>query len=212
MNNIVDYLHRTYAPLSIILYGSYADGSSSQASDFDALVISGGSDTNHDTSIVQGVQLDVFVYPAALFAGEIDCDEFIQIHGGKLLHDPDGIGAALMQRIAAYVEQLPCKSAADISASITWCRKMLQRTGRGDCEGMFRWHWLLTESLEIFLDACGQRYQGPKKALRWMAQAQPEAFRLYQQALIRFDHASLHAWVDYLLQLDPLGKQNETPV
>ena len=33
------------------------------------------------------------------------------------------------------------------------CKKMLLRTLRSDAEGLYRWHWVLIDSLEIFCDA-----------------------------------------------------------
>ena len=53
---------------------------------------------------------------------------------------------------------------------IAWCKKMLARTSRADTEGYYRWHWLLLDSLEIYMDAKRLYYHGPKKALRAMAQ------------------------------------------
>ena len=60
---IVGYLKKTYQPDAVIVYGSFADGSANLNSDFDALIIA-GKEKAHDSSIVDGVVLDVFVYPA----------------------------------------------------------------------------------------------------------------------------------------------------
>ena len=38
-DKIIDYLEKTYQPESIIVYGSFADGSANLNSDFDALII-----------------------------------------------------------------------------------------------------------------------------------------------------------------------------
>lgn len=38
-NLIIKYIMETYSPEAIIVYGSYADGSANENSDFDALVI-----------------------------------------------------------------------------------------------------------------------------------------------------------------------------
>lgn len=43
----------------------------------------------HDISFVDGIQLDVFVYPKSYFENEIDGDEFIQIHDGIIEMDMD---------------------------------------------------------------------------------------------------------------------------
>ena len=40
-DKIIDYLEKTYQPESIIVYGSFADGSANLNSDFDALIIAG---------------------------------------------------------------------------------------------------------------------------------------------------------------------------
>lgn len=39
MEQVLKYIREKYNPLSIILYGSYADGTNNLNSDFDALVI-----------------------------------------------------------------------------------------------------------------------------------------------------------------------------
>lgn len=63
MERVIKYIKDKYNPLCIILYGSYADGTNNLNSDFDALVIAADPEQFHDTSFVDGVPLDVFVYP-----------------------------------------------------------------------------------------------------------------------------------------------------
>ena len=63
-DTILEYIRKTYDPDAVIVYGSFADGSESAHSDFDALVIAGDRPV-HDSSVVGGIQLDVFVYPPA---------------------------------------------------------------------------------------------------------------------------------------------------
>ena len=201
MDNIIAYIKEHYAPLSIIVYGSYADGSNNLNSDFDALVISQNHKKHHDTSFFDGISLDVFVYPAQFFTGDFDCSEFIQVFDGKIVLDTDGQGADLIHHIQAYMESLPTKSDAEIRAEIDWCSKMLMRTKRQDTEGMFRWHWVLVDSLEIFCDAVKHPYQGPKKTLRWMEKNHPAAFGFYQKALFDFSEDTLKDWISCLEQL-----------
>ncbi len=199
-HHILTYLQQEYQPLSVIAYGSYADGSHNADSDFDALVITESHEVFHDVSFVEGIQLDVFVYPAPFFAGDFDCGDFVQIFDGKILIDRDGTGAALQNRVLSYLQKLPQKSEEEVRGEIEWCRKMLLRAKRGDAEGFFRWHWLLTDSLEIFCGAAGHPYRGPKKALRWLAGYDPEGFARYQAALSGFRREDLEAWVSYLEQ------------
>lgn len=201
MNAILEYLRRTYQPLALIVYGSYADGTNNPGSDFDALVITADHAIFHDVSFVDGVQLDVFVYPAAHFDGDFDCDSFAQISDGHILMDTRELAAQLQARVLRHLDSLPGKTPAEIRADVEWCRKMFLRTRRCDAEGVFRWHWLLTDSLEIFCEASGHAYRGPKKALRWMEREYPEAFRLYAKALAELSEDSLERWIAHLEQL-----------
>lgn len=200
-DRIMAYLTGKYDPSSIILYGSYADGTNNLNSDFDALVISNSHEKCHDTSFVSGVMLDVFVYPKAYFHNKIDGSEFDQIADGKIVYDPAGEGAKLMEAVRAYVRDRQSKGAASVVDDIRWCQKMLERTLRDDAEGMYRWHWLLVDSLEIYCNAVGQPYKGPKKALIWMQEQQPRAYELYYAALSRLTQENLAAWVAYLSDL-----------
>lgn len=201
MDEIIAYIGERYDPLAVIVYGSCADGSNGPDSDFDALVITDVYGPEHDTSVVRGVQLDVFVYPRAHFAGEYDPDEVVQIRGGRAVLDTDGMGEQLIRRAEEYWDSLPLPTPEEVRADAAWCRKMLLRAGRGDAEGMFRMHWLLTDSLEIFCRAAGRRYDGPKKSLRWMEREWPEEFAAYRRALAGDGGASLAAWVECIERL-----------
>lgn len=199
MEEILAYIKDTYQPLAVITYGSYADGTYGPHSDFDALAVREAGPAVHDTDFVHGIQLDVFVYPKEHFEANPDWEEILPILHGQVVYDPHGLGAGLMQGVQAYVAALPRKTPAQVQDEIAWCEKMLLRTQRGDPEGMFRLHWLLVDSLEIFCDAAGQFYWGPKKSLRWMQSAYPDAFSRYVRALE--DPAALKDWVQYLKEM-----------
>ena len=198
MKQIIDNINQRYNPLSIILYGSYANGTNNLNSDFDALVISDDHEQFHDTSFVDGIQLDVFVYPASYFEGDYDCNDFIQIFDGKIIVDRGGQGKALQAKVQSYLQNRPQKSRTEIDASVNWCIKMLARVKRCDAEGMFRWHWVLIDSLEIFCDVKHHPYRGPKKSLKWMEENHPTAFACYQTALTDFSMESLENWILYI--------------
>jgi len=106
LEHILRYIQETYAPLSIILYGSYADGTNNLNSDFDALVISSDHEQFHDTSFVNKVQLDVFVYPSSYFAQEYDCRNFLQIFDGKIIVDSADIGKTLKANVLESVHTI----------------------------------------------------------------------------------------------------------
>lgn len=199
MESIIEYLKQKYAPLSIIVYGSYASGTNDASSDFDALVISASHAQCRDTSIVDGVPLDVFIYPAAYFLSGYNPDDFIQVFDGKIIMDSMELAQSLQSRVLKRLESRPGKPKAGIQADVDWCAKMLKRASRGDTEGMYRWHWLLTDSLEIYCDIMQHPYLGPKKALHWLENTHPEAFSCYALALQSFDLASLSGWIGCVL-------------
>ena len=199
MEAILKYIRERYHPTALILYGSYADGTNGPDSDFDALAIAG--ETAHDVSTVAGVRLDLYIYPAEAVSGAIDCEDFVQLSGGRILFDEDGTAQRLLEQVQAYAAAYRPKSAEELEVSLLWCEKMLYRAQRGDAEGNYRWHWLLRDSLEIFCDLCGRRYLGPKKALRMMQRSYPAAYRHYSLALAEMNYEALQAWVLCLKEL-----------
>ena len=198
MTDILTYITERYHPETILLYGSFADGSNNAHSDFDALVMAEGAEQSHDASVVAGTQLDLFVYPSAYFDQPYDCEDFVQVFDGRIALDTHGRGAALKQAVNDYLDAMPKKTAAENRAAVEWCEKMLLRMERGDAEGFFRGHWLLVDSLEIYCDERGKRYLGPKKALRQLAQDDPEAAEVYGRALASFAPQEIAAWVRLL--------------
>ena len=195
---VLAYLTGAYAPLAILAYGSYADGSWGPDSDFDALVLTAGGPERHDMSVVGSVQLDAFVYPVSRFDEPFAPSAFPQLADATLLLDTEGRGQTLIDRVRAWRATQPLPTPEELRSQATWCRKMLRRAGRGDTEGLFRWHWVLVDSLEIFCLLAGQPYQGPKKSLRWLAEARPEAYALYSAALARPELPALERWIAHL--------------
>ena len=55
---IITYLKEKYNPLTIALYGSYADGTYNQNSDFDCLIIVKYKDYSHDDHLIDNVYID----------------------------------------------------------------------------------------------------------------------------------------------------------
>lgn len=200
VETIKNYLIDTYDPCAIIVYGSFANGSANKNSDFDALVIADHGKM-HDSSVINNTVLDVFVYPMDVFQSSYAAEEFIQVFDGKILLDKNGIADQLQKRVRDHIEQMPLKTADEIQQEIDWCEKMLSRTSREDSEGYYRWHWLLIDSLEIYFDVKQLHYFGPKKALRYMEQADAEAFNIYSLALKEFSRERLSEWISYLKRL-----------
>ena len=195
LQTVIDSLLARYNPDTVILYGSFADGSTGSDSEFDALLKADVPETIHDTSVLNGIQLDVFVYPTS---AEPSPEEILPIYHGRVLLDKTGKGKDLYEKVRAYVENYPRKTEEEVKSELSWCEKMLLRSRRTDVEGNFRWHWVLCDSLDIYCDLRRQFYFGPKKALRWMEESDPEGFRIYAQALSGMDHVSLENLIGYM--------------
>ena len=198
MEKIIEYIKQKYNPLSVIVYGSYANGTNDQSSDFDALVISHDHEQCHDTSFFNSIQLDIFVYPASYFERDYDYNDFIQIVDGRIIEDCEDLGKSLQTKVLSYLKKRSQKSKAEIDAEVDWCIKMLARANRCDAEGIFRWHWVLIDSLEIFCDVNHYPYKGPKKSLKWMEENHPAAFACYKTALADFSTDSLEKWIAHI--------------
>lgn len=201
MEDIIEYLKNTYSPLSIIVYGSFADGSNNENSDFDVLVITESGSELHDNTIVSGIVLDAFIYPKERIVGKLDCEDFLRIFDGHIVMDTDGIATKLQAKVREYINNTPPKSYAENKTNVEWCEKMLLRAAREDMEGYFRWHWLLTESLEIYCDLRKIRYLGPKKSINRMRLEDNMSASIYEKALANFDYESLSAWITHLKKL-----------
>lgn len=201
MDEIIAYLMEKYAPTGMIVYGSYANGTNNLNSDFDALLITRSGDIQHDTGTVLGTRLDVFLYPESCFAQAYDMDDFVQIWDGRIIRDETGLAQRLKDEVAAHIQQQPRKTDAENADSLAWCEKMLERTRRDDMEGLYRLHWLLVDSLEIYFDLKGLYYWGPKKALRQMKEEDPYSAELYGRALREPNDANLSAWLRRLKEL-----------
>ena len=147
---------------------------------------------------MDGIQLDVFVYPSTYFEKDYACEDFVQIFDGNIIADSNGIGKTLQANVQAYVRNRQKKKKNEIQSNIAWCVKMFERAKRCDCEGMFRWHWVLIDSLEIFCDIMQHPYLGPKKSLKWMEETHPEAFNCYKRALLNFSMDCLEEWIEYI--------------
>ncbi|MDY4787974.1 MAG: nucleotidyltransferase domain-containing protein [Bacilli bacterium] len=197
-SEIVNYLKRKYNAKIIILYGSFADGSNNLNSDFDVLVITNEQINTHDSSIINNIQLDAFIYNYNYLSKENFCS-LVQIFDGIiLLDDEQKTGANLIKNINDYISNFSIKPLSEIKENIAWCEKMLLRFNRNDCEGYYRAHWLLVDSLEFFFDIIHHYYFGPKKALKWMEKNYNNAYSIYNKALKSFDFESIEKWVTFL--------------
>lgn len=198
MEKIIDYLLEKYNPKGMIVYGSFANGTNNLNSDFDAMLICDETETEHDNSIVDGTELDVFLYPKSVSEENYDILDFIQIWDGKIIMDELGIVSKLKQEAEDYIRNYIPKSESENTQSLEWCEKMLGRTKRNDMEGFYRLHWLLVDTLEIYCDLKGKFYFGPKKALKQMEQTDEVSANIYFKALQEPTEENVSAWIERL--------------
>lgn len=196
---ILNYIKQKYQPISIIVYGSYANKTNDESSDFDALVISDCENQKHDISLVEGVHLDVYIYDKDYSRKNIN--NFVHISDGIIVYDNDQFGEKFLKEVREIKNFLTLKSEEEILYDIEWCKKMCNRAKRNDAEGLFRLHWVLVDSLEIFCNINKKIYEGPKKSLAFMKDEYPDGYKRYFNALKKGDFVEIEGWVRYLEEL-----------
>ncbi len=198
MEKIINYLKEKYRLSSMIVSGDYAEGNVHPGSIFEAIAMGATSPYAHETETVEGVKLDVLIYPREIFYGEIALDEFEQAHEGLVVLDEDGMGSWLKRMIANQIASIPLKPDEAVLDALHWCSAMAERAAEADAEGLFCRHWLLTDSVEVYSDVCGLPFLSPKKTMSKMAKNDPEAAEIHLRAMGSMDHKALIAWVELL--------------
>lgn len=198
---VVEYLKNKYNPNAIIIFGSYSDGSFDKSSDIDGLVIADDI-SEHDSSIIDGIILDIWIYPTLYFKEDYVLDHnILKIFDGDIVLDEKGLAIKLKKRVIDYINKMVPKTNDEIQEELLWCEKLYHRVERLDAEGYYRWHRLLTESVKIYCDIKHIYYYGPKKILLFMKNNDNEAFQLYNKVLKELNISYLREWIDYLNKL-----------
>ncbi len=198
MEKIISYLKDKYRLSSMIVSGDYAEDSIRPGSVFEAIAMGATSPYAHETAEIEGVKLDVLIYPREIFYGEISLDEFEQAHEGLVVLDEDGMGSWLKRMIANQIASIPLKSDEAVLDALHWCSSMAERAETEDAEGLFCRHWLLTDSVEVYSDVCGLPFLSPKKTMSKMAKYDSEAAEIHLRAMGSMDKAALNDWVELL--------------
>ena len=130
---------------SLIVYGSYVRGDFTDASDVDLLGIKETGPDSMDTRVIDGLQLDGWIYSAPSLT---KTEDFLRLHGGKVYFDESGKGAQLMTEVQTLFESGPAPLSANEREHLqAWIQKMLRRAETPDLEGLFRMNWLIHELL-----------------------------------------------------------------
>lgn len=166
VERVKKYLMKKYNCHIIILYGSYFEGDYTPESDIDILCFTDSSGGINDTSIIDGVQLDVWVVNSKQLEKPND---YLHIIKNEVLLDLRGEATYFINEISRIYNEGPEFLNENQRIFLkSWLIKMQKRTKRNDAEGLYRYHWLLTESLEIYFRLNNLWYLGVKKSLRWL--------------------------------------------
>jgi len=172
-------LHQVH---TILLYGSRADGTATEDSDYDVAAFA---------PIAQALRIarregtafwDVWVYPEAGLAEPTE--ESLRLRGSKVLLQREDSATMFLSQVEAIYRRGPhLLSSNEIEARRVWAHKMLARIDRADPEGNYRRVWLLQALIEDYFHSRGRWFEGPKKALRWLQENDIPVFEAYCQAL-----------------------------
>jgi predicted nucleotidyltransferase len=175
-------LVREAAAHTILLYGSRADGTETEFSDYDIAAFADVPVSKRDTRVVDGRFLDVFLHPEAVLRNPTK--EHLTLRGSIILTQRDAEAAEFLAALDVIFVSGPEPLPADeTQARRTWARKMALRMRRADIEGNFRRVWLLTALLEDYFVLRGMWYQGPKKSFQWLLASDSETYRAFEEAL-----------------------------
>ncbi|MBQ9265002.1 MAG: nucleotidyltransferase domain-containing protein [Clostridia bacterium] len=197
MEKIVRYLQEKYAPRALLVYGSFVRGDQDEFSDFDCMIIVDTKTKNHDDSIIDGVQLDCFIFTAAEVAGD-DIDTFLTAFDSTIVFD-DGIGAELKKRVREYVSEHTVIEKSEKEFIASWIQKTIRRMYKNDDEGNYRAVVFLFESLTDYCFLRDIFYFGSKKTIALLKENDPRGYDLFHAAITLKTNDSIEAWGKHII-------------
>lgn len=198
MTNIIKYLKETYNPLSIIVYGSFQDGTNDEYSDFDCQIIVDNKIKKHDSTIINGIQLDCFIFTVKETIEE-DEDIFLTVYDGKIILDTDGIAEALKQRVSKYVAANSVLPEEEKEFIVSWVKKTIRRAEKDDDEGSYRAFAFLWESLSEYFLLRNMFYFGSKKAVSFLKANDEKGYLLYHNAVTERTNKAISLWAEHVI-------------
>jgi predicted nucleotidyltransferase len=182
LQQICAELVRDAAAHTILLYGSRAQGTENEFSDYDIAAFADVPISKRDTRVVDGRFLDVFLHPESVLRSPTK--EYLTLRGSIILTQRDAEASEFLAALDVIFRSGPEPLPPDeIEARRAWARKMALRMRRVDIEGNFRRVWLLTALLEDYFALRGMWYQGPKKSFQWLLASDYETYRAFEEAL-----------------------------
>ena len=193
-SSIIRYLEEKYSPSSILVYGSYADGTEDRYSDFDCMLIVDEKTADVDNAVIGGVSLDCRIFTVFDTYSE-DLEPFLPVYDAVILKDRMGTARALKERVRGYVEANRVCPESEKRQILLWSVKLLRRMGKKDEEGNYRAIELLSQSLSDYFRLRDMFFPGSRKAIRWLQENDGEGFELYRKALLMRTNSSIEDWI-----------------
>jgi uncharacterized protein len=166
---------------TVVLYGSWARGDATPASDVDVLCARDDGPSFRDARLVDGVYLDAFVYPKSALA-KIDA-EMLRLLGGVVLRERHGLGTELLGRVQALYARGPEPLADDMrQVQVVWAHKTLERIRNEDADGRYRRMHLLVQTLEDYFTRRSRWFPGSKQGFPWLCENDPRTHDLFVAA------------------------------
>lgn len=190
--DLVEKIKKEYRCKTIILYGSYADGTYIETSDLNIVCFAEVENMITDTSIFGGIQLDLWVYPMDCLNGY---ETLGKLYEGRILYEVDNIGSKLLEKIKTHVEREFEVSKEEIERLKSWCYKIINRIAVGDIEGNYRKVWLMNDLLPIYFQMKKKWFLGPKKSLRWLEENDKKMYLMFEK-LYKGDEKALKEIVE----------------
>lgn len=201
MKKIIDYLKEKYKPLAIVTYGSFNCGMNDAYSDFDCMIIVNQKDSNHDDTVIDGIQLDCFIFTKNEALGE-DLDAFITVYDESIVLDTDEIAVNLKKRVRNYVAEHSVIPDNEKKFIISWIQKTTHRIEKNDDEGNYRALAFLWESLTDYFLLRDLFYFGSKKAVKYLKESDVVGYHLYHAAITERTNTAIIEWANHVIKIN----------
>ena len=201
MYKIIEYLKKEYNPLAIVVYGSYASGTNDEYSDFDCMIIVEEKSRKHDDSVINGIQLDCFIYTKKEIQSK-NIDKFIAVFNGDIVLDTEYIAENLKTRVQEYVKDHSITSMEEKQFIISWIKKTMRRAEKNDDEGNYRAVAFLSESLADYFQLRDLFYFGSKRSISYLRDYDKTGYQLYHKAITERSNAAISLWVEHVINID----------
>ena len=197
MDRIIQCLQEKYHPRALIVYGSYVRGDQDEFSDFDCMIVVDAKEKNHDDSVIDGIQLDCFIFTADEVAAD-DVDPFLTVYDGQIIFD-DGIGAALKERVRKYVAEHTVIEESEKEFIASWVQKTIRRMQKNDDGGNYRAIAFLFESLTDYCFLHDIFYFGSKKTISLLKETDSHGYDLFHAAITQKTNECIQAWAEHVI-------------